>query len=282
MKSVSISELCQMNLSFSDLEVFPEAWIRRKKSTLYKRIPRPSCALFFVCSDIQASFYEKNVCTVTAQKGDIVFIPRGICYHVETEFESQQTQLTYTVNFRLFDQEHQEIFLSDAITVLTKTTDPLLELHAKRLSDAVRGMDSQSPEGGKNLLKIQALFYTLLDAVVQSAAEYSEIYYPIRKGVAALFAEWNQNEKMEKYAQLCGVSNSYFYQCFRKWSGKSPNEYRNQIRLTNAETMLRHTDMPISAVSEAVGFSDSFYFCRIFSRHYGMSPQKYRQMFWKG
>ena len=66
-----------------------------------------------------------------------------------------------------------------------------------------------------------------------------------------LFAKAEKNrEKIEKYAALCGISEAYFYRCFHKWAGKSPVEYRNLIRLSNAEAMLRYTDIMLLGKEE--------------------------------
>ena len=82
--------------------------------------------------------------------------------------------------------------------------------------------------------------------------------------------------EMVKYAALCGISIAYFYRCFRKWSGKSPVEYRNLLRLSNAEAMLRNSDMRMGEIASLIGFDDPFYFCRVFAKQYGMSPRAYR------
>jgi AraC-like DNA-binding protein len=117
----------------------------------------------------------------------------------------------------------------------------------------------------------------LLDLMAESSTQSNDAYYPIRKGIDALGEEWNKNERIEKYADLCGVSATYFYRCFRRWSGKSPVEYRNTLRLSNAESLLRCTDMRIGEISELVGFEDPFYFCRLFRERFGASPQGYRK-----
>ena len=113
--------------------------------------------------------------------------------------------------------------------------------------------------------------------ISESASQKEDHYYPIRKGIDAFLRDWAQNEKIEKYAEMCGVSVTYFYRCFKKWSGNSPIEYRNALRLSNAESLLRCTDMQIQDISTAVGFDDPFYFCRIFSQKFGEAPQKYRK-----
>ncbi|MBR2337229.1 MAG: helix-turn-helix transcriptional regulator, partial [Clostridia bacterium] len=91
--------------------------------------------------------------------------------------------------------------------------------------------------------------------------------------------EWNKNERIEKYADICGISAAHFYNCFRESFGKSPVEYRNSLRLSNAETMLKSTDMRIGEIAQAVGYEDPFYFCRVFTKKNGLSPKKYREKF---
>jgi two-component system response regulator YesN len=45
-----------------------------------------------------------------------------------------------------------------------------------------------------------------------------------------------------------------------------------------AKNMLRQGDMSIAAISEAVGYADSKYFSRIFTRLVGIKPSAYRTL----
>ena len=141
-------------------------------------------------------------------------------------------------------------------------------MHFQKLNEAVH-------QAAGNL-RIYGCTYTLLDAVIAAATNTDNGYYAIRAGVKLLAEEWYRNEKIEKYAAMCSVSNAYFYRCFRAWAGQSPVEYRNALRLSHAETMLRNTDMQVKEIAETVGFEDPFYFCRVFAKRYGVSPKKYR------
>ena len=48
-------------------------------------------------------------------------------------------------------------------------------------------------------------------------------------------------------------------------------------RMQAARTMLREGDMPVSAVAEAVGYSDYNYFTKVFKAAVGMTPTEYRK-----
>ncbi len=276
-KTVSLETFCHISCDVRNPEIFPESWAKRDRFSLYESSPRPCSALFLICTDVHVSFFSSDGAIFSAGKGDVVWIPEGICYHARVDGGSTNRIDTYTINFQLYGEDGEGISLSESILVLPRRGDGLLEHQAKMLTEAVHRVDGRFSDGQKNQFKIKAAFYAFADALFSSAQERTDAYYPIRVGAEALRNEWNKNERIEKYADLCGVSRAYFYRCFHEWSGKSPVEYRNMIRLSNAQTMLRNTDMRVSEISATVGFDDPFYFCRIFKKNFGLSPQGYRK-----
>ena len=271
MRLINTDILTESALQFSDPEVFPEAWETRRSFSQYAAVPRPLHALFLIRTQLNVCFSPKEGQDVYAQKGDVVFIPKHTRYAVTVEGGSPDEIDTYTVNFDVCDSEGNELTLSEQIDILCNDRDGTLYMHFQKLSDA-----AHSGDGRRNILRLRAAFYDMLCAVV-SAQTRGNGYYAIREGAEALRSEWSRNEKMEKYAALCGVSETYFYRCFREWAGKSPVEYRNALRLSNAASMLRHTDMTVSEIANVVGFEDPFYFSRIFSKQFGCSPKLYRK-----
>ena len=273
MKIISLSELSRENIQIKDLQVFPENWTRSYRYSRYRNAPRPNSGLFIVCTNIHARYYEKDMPPITATQGDVIYIPKGVHYYAEVLDGKDDLIDSYTLNFQLQDEQGQDLLLSDRIRIIANRPDDLLTVRAAAVSSAFH------QAGPRNNLRLNAAVYHLLDAVAVSAEERSAIYYPIRPGVDALRSEWNHNRKVEDYAQLCGMSAANFYRCFRKWCDKSPVQFRNEIRLSNAESMLRNSDLPISEIARTVGFPDAFYFCRLFAKAYGMSPRKYRVAF---
>lgn len=273
MRTIPLTELNQYNIQLRDLQVFPENWTKEYSYTRFRNAPRTYSGLFIVCTDVHATFYETGGNTVTATKGDVVFLPRGVRYYAEVLDGRDDLIDSYTLNFHMVDVKGEELLLSDKISILTSRKDDLFSIRTAAVSSAFH------LAGGRNRLRLNAAVYHLLDAIAVTADEQSALYYPIRAGIEALQEQWNENRKIEEYAALCGMGEAYFYRCFRRWSGKSPVQYRNEIRLSNAETMLRHTDLQVGEIARTVGFADPFYFCRLFAKDRGMSPQKYRAAF---
>lgn len=268
MQVLSLQKLAQTDFRLLTLEVFFESWIAQKSFSLYKTEQRPCSALFLVKADILVHFFTQNGKHITAKSGEVVYIPQGVCYHVQVEGDTLNSIGTYTINHTLSDDNGNTLLLADDITLLCAQHTEPLDMYFQKLVEAVHRNATR--------LHIHSCFYGLLDALFTESKENSNSYYAIRAGAMRLREEWYRNERIEVYASLCGVSNAYFYRCFRAWSGQSPVEYRNTLRLSNAEAMLRNTDMQVGEIAEAVGFEDPFYFCRLFKRRFGISPQKYR------
>ncbi len=64
-----------------------------------------------------------------------------------------------------------------------------------------------------------------------------------------------------------------FKQCF----GMTPTAYIIAMRIRYAEQLLLETDLPVGAVAVKCGFSDPYYFSRLFARKTGMSPSVFRK-----
>lgn len=80
-------------------------------------------------------------------------------------------------------------------------------------------------------------------------------------------------------AKLCHISYSYFSKLFTRMTGQSFVDYLNLVRLSAAERLLITTEMNVTEISYATGFSDLSYFTRRFTAKNGISPRGYREIY---
>lgn len=90
--------------------------------------------------------------------------------------------------------------------------------------------------------------------------------------------DFSSHYKLSDLASASGVGTAHFTRLFKRYFGKTPIEYTNQIRIEQAKSMLRENDMKIKAIAETVGYSDALYFSRVFKKESGYSPSEYRKM----
>lgn len=82
---------------------------------------------------------------------------------------------------------------------------------------------------------------------------------------------------VDEYAKQRHMSVSWFIRNFKNTTKQTPLQYLIGIRITNAKALLTTTDYSVSQIANAVGFDNPLYFSRLFHKHTGMSPMKYRK-----
>ncbi|OMF18868.1 DNA-binding response regulator [Paenibacillus sp. FSL H8-0548] len=78
-------------------------------------------------------------------------------------------------------------------------------------------------------------------------------------------------------ADHIGLSPDYIVKIFKKETGLSISDYIVQERIRISKDLLTKSDLPISSIALAVGFSNFAYFSTIFKKEVCMTPQDYRK-----
>ena len=77
-------------------------------------------------------------------------------------------------------------------------------------------------------------------------------------------------------AGVAGVSIHHFARGFKHSAGVTPHHYLTQKRVERAQDLLAHTDLPLSEIAYAVGFSDQSHLARHFRQMLGVTPGQFR------
>lgn len=108
----------------------------------------------------------------------------------------------------------------------------------------------------------------------------------------------NENENLHYFEQLVKYIDSHYdqelylkdlaakfymnqFHCsrlFKKVLGKTFSEYVQGIRISKASQLIRGTNLSIEEIAQKVGYSDYFYFSKVFKKEFGITPAKYRKM----
>ena len=86
----------------------------------------------------------------------------------------------------------------------------------------------------------------------------------------------------QEIEDVSGLSYKYAGTLFKEATGQTIKEYQCTLRLRKAEQLLKETNQPIAVIAQLTGFSDVFYFSKIFHREKGCSPSEYRRTYVPG
>ncbi len=101
--------------------------------------------------------------------------------------------------------------------------------------------------------------------LAEKAVRYMEENY----GDASLSAE--------SVCEHLHVSRSYFFEIFKKETGRSFVQYLTDVRMEHAAALLRDPEMKTITVACAVGYEEPNYFSHVFKRRFGVTPARYRR-----
>jgi two-component system response regulator YesN len=79
---------------------------------------------------------------------------------------------------------------------------------------------------------------------------------------------------LAKETGLCPV---YLGALFMRYESCSINEYINKIRINHAIEILQVKKLSVKEAAYACGYSDAFYFSRIFKKHIGITPSQVKK-----
>ena len=79
----------------------------------------------------------------------------------------------------------------------------------------------------------------------------------------------------DELAVALGISQRQLYRKLKGISGCTVHEFITKVKMSQAEELLKNSDLSISQIAYKLGFSEPSNFSRTFSRHFGCSPSQY-------
>ncbi len=88
---------------------------------------------------------------------------------------------------------------------------------------------------------------------------------------------YSHDISLEDIAGHARISKSTVLNLFHKYLHITPINYLINYRLNEAARLLSKTEKKISTISDETGFNNVDYFCRLFKKHYHLTPTEYRK-----
>ncbi len=94
-----------------------------------------------------------------------------------------------------------------------------------------------------------------------------------------IFKNKGENISQKKMADLCHISTGYFSRLFVKETGKNFSAFIARQKIEWSKQLLEKTDLPISQISDELGFSEPGYYIKTFKKFEGITPLLYRKYY---
>ena len=99
----------------------------------------------------------------------------------------------------------------------------------------------------------------------------------IQKAISYMQINCERNLTLGEVADYVGYSHSHFSKVFKEEMGCSFRSQLNQLQVEKSKVMLLASNASMSEIYAACGFEDQSYFCKVFKRLVGVTPDRYRK-----
>jgi len=153
--------------------------------------------------------------------------------------------------------------------------------HNSRINDALyRLYHLYTTAGNLSGLRAKSLFFIILDEILTCAncRLHNGSHELAEKAVEYMKDHYMEPLTVPELARQYGLNSNQFAYFFHKHKGLSPNEFLIEYRMRRAKDLLRTTSCSVTEISACVGYSDPFYFSKLFKKRTGLSPKLFREM----
>lgn len=105
----------------------------------------------------------------------------------------------------------------------------------------------------------------------------SETNSTLQKILLYINHNFSKDISLSQISETFGISNSHVTKLFRTYVGMGTTDYINNLRLSYASEKLIASNSTIGEISNLAGFSNQYYFNRLFRRKYGITPKEFRK-----
>jgi len=101
----------------------------------------------------------------------------------------------------------------------------------------------------------------------------------LRPAFAYIYDNKGKSVTQKDMAELCHISTSHFSRMFAKEVGENFSGFLSRLKVQWSKQLLEETDLPITQISEELGFSETGYFIKIFKKYENITPAIYRKYY---
>lgn len=126
------------------------------------------------------------------------------------------------------------------------------------------------------LLELFAYLLPKAQHLPSSLGKKESIAGEIKKVISYIREQYASPITLKELADICDMSEGHFCRIFKQYTMKTPIQYINGVRLSQAMELLLKTDRKIAEIAADTGFRSQSYFIAVFRESVGVTPSAYR------
>jgi AraC family transcriptional regulator, transcriptional activator for feuABC-ybbA operon len=211
------------------------------------------------------------------QRNQLFFLLPNMNIKVETHREPIHYYLLFT---RCICPKHRKPSVTpETFAPLTPGAIPILPDYNGIMLDQIKTLYAAVRSRTTPPLEINAYFQEwlaqLLRYIRQNEQNASRISDGIKLSIEHMHQHFDRKLTLEHLAAIAGYTPTSYSREFKKIKGVSPIDYLNAHRIEHAKHLLLTRRYTIKEAASASGFSNEFYFSRLFKQKTGISPTLY-------
>ena len=223
--------------------------VRNKSFVFSYKNGKPTFSFIFVQRGRLEYVFTKTNEVVQIEKDGVLFIPKH--YPYITTYLNDNTK----IQILNFDFQCQDIPKEFSKPVYQNRSELSLIFN------------SISVQNMTNPLFLTSKIYELLYHFEKENVTISKKYQRLIPAIKELQQFYFKNEKISYYATLSNMSEPNFRKLFKEYTGKSPIEYRNLIRVLNVKRLLSSGEFKITESAYLVGFNNMAFFYETYKKY---------------
>ena len=217
--------------------------------------------------------YETDLGAFPVKSGDVLFFRKGEDRSAESSSDDPWSFISV-----VFDLIPLGKTAEDELAQIPRVTSVRDLSTYTRIFSELQEQWSIRDEG--TLLHCRSLICDLLCLLIKEArhpaalSPHAEAVEKIRDLLAENYTKTYHSEEL---AAMAGLSPSHFRALFKEQTGETALQFQNRLRIAKACDLLRSGACNVTEAAYATGFTDVYYFSRLFKKITSRSPSQYLQ-----
>jgi len=198
--------------------------------------------------------------TIIVNEGDVFYIPKNLSYQ----------------SYWYGDDKIE--FLSLSFHSLNINENNNYKLQIVECDEEIIEKINKIPAKGREIdCKSLSIFYDVMSELIPKLKYTSQSNGEMTINRIKKYMCENPESSIDEVAVACGISESYLYALFKKYSNITANDYKQKLLCEKGIELLLTTNKKIEEISALAGFSSSSYFRKVLMKHTGKTPKEIRK-----